>query len=204
MQDILFIPLLQNKLPESFRTITFTYRPFQPKKLPEILQIKKVCVFLTHRNTTRMNFGIYHTDTTIRFRRWNRSRYAAFCSIGKSVTIGMLKRSIADSSLRKAKSEKGLDYTLSNTWAPEYPETTEYDDRALLLQAMSAGDVLFPTSDLKENRIKKSKFISPSKPQYPQPYGYYGSIFLQTWTNLIQSTYGIHTPLPSTRCRHIR
>ena len=110
---------------------------------------------MTHRNTTRMNFGIYHTDTAIRFRRWNRSRYAAFCSIGKSVTIGMLKRSIADSSLRKAKSEKGLDYTQANTWAPEYPETTEYDDRALLLQAMSVGDVLFPTSDQKENRIKK-------------------------------------------------
>lgn len=39
--------------------------------------------------------------TVIRFRRWSRKAYASFCSLGKCVTIGCLKKGIADASLRK-------------------------------------------------------------------------------------------------------
>lgn len=37
----------------------------------------------------------------LRFRRWSRNRFAAFCSVGRSVVIGRLKNSIADASLSK-------------------------------------------------------------------------------------------------------
>ena len=40
---------------------------------------------------------------TIRFRRWSRKAYAAFASIGRCVTIGCLRKSVADSSLSKQK-----------------------------------------------------------------------------------------------------
>ena len=37
----------------------------------------------------------------IRFRRWSRKAYASFCSLGKCVTIGCLRKGIADASLEK-------------------------------------------------------------------------------------------------------
>lgn len=40
---------------------------------------------------------------TIRFRRWSRKAYAAFASIGRCITIGYLRKSVADSSLSKQK-----------------------------------------------------------------------------------------------------
>lgn len=40
---------------------------------------------------------------TIRFRCWSRKAYAAFASIGRCVTIGCLRKSVADSSLSKQK-----------------------------------------------------------------------------------------------------
>ena len=43
-----------------------------------------------------------------RFRRWNRSPYAVFNSIGRHVTIGHLKADIADASLKKEKSIHSL------------------------------------------------------------------------------------------------
>ena len=39
--------------------------------------------------------------SALRFRRWSRKRYAAFASIGRCVTIGCLRKSVADSSLSK-------------------------------------------------------------------------------------------------------
>lgn len=40
---------------------------------------------------------------SIRFRRWSRKAYAAFASLGKYVTIGSLRKSVADRSLSKQK-----------------------------------------------------------------------------------------------------
>ena len=40
--------------------------------------------------------------TAIRFRRWSRAKYAVFCSLSSTVTIGRLAVSIADKSLQKA------------------------------------------------------------------------------------------------------
>ncbi|MGL5785425.1 MAG: hypothetical protein ACRCX4_01195 [Bacteroidales bacterium] len=38
---------------------------------------------------------------SIRFRRWSRKQYAVFCSLGKQISIGCLRRGIADQALRK-------------------------------------------------------------------------------------------------------
>mgnify|MGYP007010752613 CR=1 FL=1 len=46
---------------------------------------------------------------TIRFRRWSRKAYAAFASIGRCVTIGCLRKSVADSSLSKQKTAEPPD-----------------------------------------------------------------------------------------------
>lgn len=44
-----------------------------------------------------------HIKHTIRFRRWSRKAYATFASIGRCVTIGFLRKNVADSSLNKQK-----------------------------------------------------------------------------------------------------
>ncbi len=38
----------------------------------------------------------------IRFRRWCRKGYAIFCSLGKTVAIGNLRKGIVEASLKKA------------------------------------------------------------------------------------------------------
>lgn len=48
----------------------------------------------------RKKLSVRHT---LRFRRWSRKAYAAFVSIGRCVTIGCLRKSIADCSLSKQK-----------------------------------------------------------------------------------------------------
>ena len=45
----------------------------------------------------------YFSKVALRFRRWSRHSYSAFCSIGRIVTIGHLSQGIADASLRKDK-----------------------------------------------------------------------------------------------------
>lgn len=43
------------------------------------------------------------SKVALRFRRWGRHSYSAFCSVGRTVTIGHLSQGIADASLRKDK-----------------------------------------------------------------------------------------------------
>lgn len=51
--------------------------------------------------TSNMDKRVRYNRVCLRFRRWCRKAYAAFCSLGKCVTIGCLSKSIADASLRK-------------------------------------------------------------------------------------------------------
>lgn len=37
----------------------------------------------------------------VRFRRWNRHSYSTFCSIGRCINIGCVRKEIADQSLKK-------------------------------------------------------------------------------------------------------
>ena len=58
------------------------------------------------QNRIRLKKNMRNTSPaapTIRFRRWSRKAYAAFASIGRCVTIGCLRKSVADSSLSKQK-----------------------------------------------------------------------------------------------------
>lgn len=48
--------------------------------------------------------------TTLRFRRWSRKSYATFVSIGRNVTIGCLRKNVADRSLRKQDAVQTLPY----------------------------------------------------------------------------------------------
>lgn len=56
-----------------------------------------------------------HIKHTIRFRRWSRKAYATFASIGRCVTIGFLRKSIADSSLGKQKTKETAGHTICCT-----------------------------------------------------------------------------------------
>ncbi|MEG2574092.1 MAG: hypothetical protein RSA44_05450 [Bacteroides sp.] len=48
-----------------------------------------------------MKFVHLYSHRIIRFRRWSGKAYAAFCSIGRQVTIGQLTKGIAEASLNK-------------------------------------------------------------------------------------------------------
>ncbi|MDR0371214.1 MAG: hypothetical protein LBH80_05110 [Prevotellaceae bacterium] len=48
-----------------------------------------------------------NTNHQIRFRRWSRARYAVFASLKGNVTVGVVRSSIADSSLRKSCNSNG-------------------------------------------------------------------------------------------------
>ena len=52
-----------------------------------------------------------HTHASLRFRRWSHKRYAAFVSLGREVTIGSLKKRVADQSLRKQQNTVDADNT---------------------------------------------------------------------------------------------
>lgn len=50
----------------------------------------------------------YLSGRKIRFMRWSRKGYAAFCSIHRHVTIGQVAKGIADASLSKEKGTQSL------------------------------------------------------------------------------------------------
>lgn len=65
---------------------------------------------------------------TIRFRRWSRKAYAAFASIGKCVTIGCLRKSVADSSLSKQKNSSAANCSLDqNTSSVDANSNRDHD-----------------------------------------------------------------------------
>lgn len=57
-----------------------------------------------------MNKNTSSATTVLRFRRWSRKAYAAFASIGRQVTIGCLRKNVADSALRKQNAVQTLPY----------------------------------------------------------------------------------------------
>ncbi|MDR1097029.1 MAG: hypothetical protein LBL57_02745 [Tannerella sp.] len=51
------------------------------------------------RKTTKIQ------QPVIYFRRWSRKAYAAFCSIGRCVSIGRLRKNVVEASLKKQKAD---------------------------------------------------------------------------------------------------
>ena len=84
----------------------------------------------------------YFSKVVLRFRRWSRHSYSAFCSIGKTVTIGHLSQGIADASLRKDKGiqsvslSQQLSYADGGSSAPGFCRTEDFPpDLAFLLMS---------------------------------------------------------------------
>lgn len=67
----------------------------------------------------------FSNKQTIRFRKWSRKAYAMFASVGKCVTIGNVKKGIADASLGK----QGNICALPVAWdfLSDYTEEEEVD-----------------------------------------------------------------------------
>lgn len=64
---------------------------------------------------------------TIRFRRWSRKAYATFASIGQCVTIGFLRKGIADRSLGKQKAKGAAGHTGRRTGDCHQRNTEEWE-----------------------------------------------------------------------------
>lgn len=71
-----------------------------------------------------MKKPLFRPMRTLRFRRWSRKRYAAFCSVGRVVSIGQVKKSITDASLGK----QGLAAVLAATDEGGSPADEALDD----------------------------------------------------------------------------
>lgn len=81
--------------------------------------------------------GCLLQKSNLRFRRWSRAKYAAFCSLSRCISIGYLKASIADSSLKKSSSSRFCEL-LSSFTSDKDPE---YDD------AQVSKEAVFQTQD---------------------------------------------------------
>ncbi|MGL4292507.1 MAG: hypothetical protein ACRCSQ_02860 [Bacteroidales bacterium] len=96
-------------------------------------------------------------QTALRFRRWNRSKFAAFYSMGRHVIIGQLKNTIADASLNKQPFAYGIIHSAKELFT-DSPEDTDPDEQpnqlllekslyelCILPSAKFASDVNFRT-----------------------------------------------------------
>lgn len=72
-------------------------KSFRPKKL----LLMEFFVSLSAINPQAMQKKEYQSPKSFRFRRWSRKGYSVFCSIGKCVTIGNLRKNAIEASLRK-------------------------------------------------------------------------------------------------------
>lgn len=84
----------------------------------------------------------------IHFRRWSRKRYAAFCSIGRCVSIRQLKKNLSEASLMKQKPSLAISLWRSTDEPDIYGEVEEPDLPpslfrfiALLIQPQTSTEV---------------------------------------------------------------
>ena len=69
-----------------------------------------------------------YMTVSLRFRRWSRHSYAAFCSVGRHVTIGRLASDIVDASLRKEKSVHSRFFSKRALSSSDYDLSAGYED----------------------------------------------------------------------------
>lgn len=92
---------------------------------------------------------------TLRFRRWSRKAYAAFASIGRCVSIGCLRKNVADSSLSKQKAVGAAGQTSCNedsVWndIAKAREKDEETEPKIMLQMIIATQVAYPYAHTNE------------------------------------------------------
>jgi hypothetical protein len=73
---------------------------------------------------------------SIRFHRWSRAKYAVFCSLGCTVTIGTLVVSIADKSLSKAVGKQIITINSNTIEADSADKLKKEADSELLIQQL--------------------------------------------------------------------
>ncbi len=73
----------------------------------------------------------YLSGRKIRFMRWSRKGYAAFCSIHRHVTIGQVAKGIADASLSKEKGTQSLNNICQLQRVTTETDTGWLEDRIL-------------------------------------------------------------------------
>lgn len=71
----------------------------------------------------------YSTKQIIRFRCWSRKRYAAFCSLGRAVTIGCLSKGVTEIALGK---QRGVIFSLLRFFREDGLEREEEDSGGIL------------------------------------------------------------------------
>lgn len=86
--------------------------------------------------------------SSIRFRRWSRAKYAVFCSLSSTVTIGRLAVSIADKSLQKAVGVCfNLPISLSSDESPDGKnEKAELEATLLQNQELFLSEITFDSA----------------------------------------------------------
>ena len=80
------------------------------------------------------------------FRRWNRHNYATFCSIGKCVNIGSVRKEIADKSLKKGLSITSTDTVVGNMERSDKPSEEEHTAESFFLPEILASTVDTPVT----------------------------------------------------------
>ncbi|MDR2968387.1 MAG: hypothetical protein LBV32_02130 [Tannerellaceae bacterium] len=86
--------------------------------------------------------------TFIRFRRWSRKGYAMFCSLGRCVTIGALKKGVADASLKKQKAPAGKMFLLPADDFEKETDEREEDTSGVLFQSHGLPVQSLTTADI--------------------------------------------------------
>lgn len=71
----------------------------------------------------------YSTKQIIRFRCWSRKCYAAFCSLGRAVTIGCLSKGVTEIALGK---QRGVIFSLLRFFREDGLEREEEDSGGIL------------------------------------------------------------------------
>lgn len=79
----------------------------------------------------------YSTKQIIRFRCWSRKRYAAFCSLGRAVTIGCLSKGVTEIALGK---QRGVIFSLLRFFREDGLEREEEDSGGIPPRLGSRGD----------------------------------------------------------------
>ena len=80
------------------------------------------------------------------FHRWNRHNYSTFCSIGKCVNIGSVRKEIADKSLKKGLSITSTDTIVGNMERSDKPSEEGHTAGSFFLPEILANTVDTPVT----------------------------------------------------------
>lgn len=116
---------------------------------------------------------------SIRFRRWSRKRYAAFCSVGRVVTIGCLDKGIAEASLRKQQGIIRPGTCLERGEEPESGTDSSGGGPDMHVEVRPLLDALLGMAVVTEAAVEEVPYLNKKN---RQAYGPSASVCLFCWT----------------------